>query len=137
LVSGSADSTVRVWDLNRCQNIQTQKEHNGDVYCARFDGQFKVVSGGADKFIRVWDTRTKEKAKQFSNDSIIFDCSLVENLIFTASGDNGIRIFDTRTGGLVRIIRAGNEANHSIFIKENVLAAGGLDKIARVNIFSA
>ena len=56
LASASADGTIKLWHVERAQDILTLRGHTGAVQCVAwsFDGQ-KLVSGGADGTVRIWD----------------------------------------------------------------------------------
>ena len=56
IVSGSDDSTVRVWDASTGALLHTLQGHTRDVMSVSFspDGK-RIVSGSYDKTMRVWD----------------------------------------------------------------------------------
>jgi len=55
LVSGSADSTLKVWDMKSKKLLMDLPGHADEVFAVDWspDGQ-KVVSGGKDKVLRLW-----------------------------------------------------------------------------------
>jgi len=58
LVSASADSTLRVWDIElEFQEERVMRGHIGHIYalCSLGNGQY-IVSGGQDSVLRVWET---------------------------------------------------------------------------------
>jgi WD40 repeat protein len=59
LASGSADRTIRVWDLATGRTARTLEGHTDKVAAVCFspDGR-TVYSGGHDKTVRVWDAET-------------------------------------------------------------------------------
>ena len=60
IVSGSDDSTVRVWDAATGQPVgQPLTGHTGAVTSVAFspDGK-RIVSGSCDKTVRLWDADT-------------------------------------------------------------------------------
>ena len=59
VVSGSADKTVRFWDVVTGAELQTLKGHSDYVRLVAFspDGK-QVVSGSEDKTVRLWDVAT-------------------------------------------------------------------------------
>lgn len=58
MVSGSRDTTLRVWDVStgRCEHVLTG--HVAAVRCVQYDGR-RVVSGGYDYMVKVWDPETE------------------------------------------------------------------------------
>ena len=55
IVSGSADKTIKLWDLNTYQCIQTLKGHEHFVYSIIQLNDGKIASGSTDKTIKLWD----------------------------------------------------------------------------------
>lgn len=55
MVSSSADSSLRLWDLREGRLLFTLQAHVGAVNAAAFsaDGNF-FASGGADQLVMVW-----------------------------------------------------------------------------------
>ncbi|CAI9101448.1 OLC1v1038778C1 [Oldenlandia corymbosa var. corymbosa] len=49
LFSGSTDQTIRVWDLQTLECIQTLRGHNDSVTCLIF-----LFSGSSDKSLKIW-----------------------------------------------------------------------------------
>ena len=59
IASGSADKTVRVWDLGTGKCLMTLEGHSSPVLavCWSPDGKY-IASGSHDKTVRVWDADT-------------------------------------------------------------------------------
>ncbi|VDP09008.1 unnamed protein product [Soboliphyme baturini] len=58
LAPGSADNTIKVWDLRSCQCVMTvNNAHRNSVTCLHFDDS-RIVSGSLDCTIKFWDVRT-------------------------------------------------------------------------------
>ena len=59
LASGSADKTIRLWDVATGKVVGILEGHTGPVTAVAFDPVGKsLVSGSADKTIRLWDAAT-------------------------------------------------------------------------------
>jgi len=59
LVSGSADATVKVWNMDSERLLTTLKGHEDEVWCSAIspDNEF-IVTGSKDKTIRLWRLAT-------------------------------------------------------------------------------
>jgi WD40 repeat protein len=56
IVSGSLDSSVRVWDARTGEHLRELQGHTDSIWSVAFspDGN-RIVSGSYDKSVRVWD----------------------------------------------------------------------------------
>lgn len=81
-VSGSADGTLRVWDVERREEIATLRGHSGAVFAAVYspDGA-RIASGGRDRVVRIWDSQRFEEVTQLHGHT-----SLVYSLAFSPDG---------------------------------------------------
>ncbi|MGH7201885.1 MAG: WD40 repeat domain-containing protein [Planctomycetaceae bacterium] len=67
LASASNDKTVRLWDLERKQQIKTLSTQAGVVYAVVFSPDGKhLVTACADKTVRLIDVQTGAEVRQFS-----------------------------------------------------------------------
>lgn len=57
LVTGSMDRTLRLWNWRTGQCIRTLEGHTAGVVCLSFDSNI-LVSGSVDKTVKVWNFRT-------------------------------------------------------------------------------
>ncbi|HBW58459.1 MAG TPA: hypothetical protein DEF27_11915 [Oscillatoriales bacterium UBA8482] len=59
LASESDDQTIKIWDIQTGECLQTLQGHRNKVRSIAFspDGQF-LVSGSEDKTVRLWDLDT-------------------------------------------------------------------------------
>jgi F-box/WD-40 domain protein MET30 len=57
LITGSMDSTLKVWDWRRGKCIKTLSGHTEGVVCLNFDSNV-LASGSVDSTIKVWNLRT-------------------------------------------------------------------------------
>jgi WD40 repeat protein len=108
IVSGSEDSTVRLWNANTRQPIgQRFRGHQKAVLAVAFspDGT-KIASGSVDKTIRLWDANTGKaigkplKGHRYSVVSVAF--SPDGKSIVSGSDDKTVRLWNIATGKQIR-----------------------------------
>uniref|UniRef100_A0A5S6QYA0 F-box domain-containing protein n=1 Tax=Trichuris muris TaxID=70415 RepID=A0A5S6QYA0_TRIMR len=99
IVSGSYDTTLKVWDLVSSQCFETLRGHAAAVLCLQFDHE-KIVSGSADDTIRMWDLRTCTcvMTMQKAHDAAVTCLQFNDRQIVSGSLDCTIKFWDVRTG---------------------------------------
>ncbi|CAK74902.1 unnamed protein product (macronuclear) [Paramecium tetraurelia] len=102
LGSGSADHSIRLWNVKTGQQKGKLDGHTGTVHsiCFSLDG-FTLGSGSADTSIRLWDIKTgQQKAKLDGHTSIVYSVCFSPdgNILASGSDDNSIRAWDVNTG---------------------------------------
>ena len=102
LASGSADKTVRLWDVETGDHLHTLEGHTKGVRSVAFsrDGQ-TLASGSIDRTIRLWDVETGDHFHTLEGHlgsvySIAF--SRDSQLLASASADNTVRLWDVNDG---------------------------------------
>jgi WD40 repeat protein len=118
IVSGSGDSTVRVWDACTGAALQTLKGHSSYVNSVAFspDGQ-QIVSGSYDSIVRVWDACTGAalqmlKGHSSSVSSVAF--SPDGQQIVSGSGDSTVRVWDAHTGAALQTLKGHSSSVSSV-----------------------
>lgn len=73
LLSGGADKTVRLWELESRQAITTFEGHTNHVLATAFnhDGT-RVASTGADREIKLWDIKSREQIISLGNKKSVY-----------------------------------------------------------------
>ncbi|KAI9009745.1 WD40-repeat-containing domain protein [Gaertneriomyces semiglobifer] len=106
LVLGSSnDCSVKIWQVGTGRSKHTLTGHIGKVYSARFTDEDRVISGSHDRTIKLWDLNKGFCTKTIFTLSSCNDvCPLSGDgtLIASAHLDTNIRIFDTRSGQVIR-----------------------------------
>lgn len=110
IVTGSADRSIRVWDITRHIYTQTTTfRHNSTTHCSDVSITQSIVSGHLDGGIRCWDLRSGDP---------VFDMPLLheggvtsvqwkpssDNEILTNGRDSTLKIVDARTKAVVRAV---------------------------------
>jgi WD40 repeat protein/serine/threonine protein kinase len=84
VAGGEEENTVKIWDVQTGQELQTLRGHSGDVWAAAFspdrEGQW-VASAGEDSTVKVWDSHTGTLVRSFRG-----HIGLVTSLAFSPDG---------------------------------------------------
>ncbi|MCE2802647.1 MAG: hypothetical protein P2975_02910 [Gemmatimonadota bacterium] len=138
LASGSADSTVRVWDVESGELLLTLGGDGGPVSCVAFspDGRW-LASGSADNVIRIWDAASGDLVRTLAGHT-----ALVSALAFGPNGrqlvsgaaDNTVRLWDVVTWTPVHTYRghAGKVTSVAVSPNGERIASGSWDQSVRL-----
>ncbi len=104
-LSGSADGSVRLWDVETGRELRRLDGHTALVSSVAFspDGR-KALSGGYDHTVVLWDLQTGQEVKRFKG-----PMRYINHVAFSPAGrrvlvcaEKSIRIFNVQTGQEVR-----------------------------------
>eukprot|EP00996_Jenningsia_fusiforme_P000309 NODE_125_length_3172_cov_24.896254_g115_i0.p1 GENE.NODE_125_length_3172_cov_24.896254_g115_i0~~NODE_125_length_3172_cov_24.896254_g115_i0.p1 ORF type:complete len:944 (+),score=163.69 NODE_125_length_3172_cov_24.896254_g115_i0:136-2967(+) len=110
LVSGSGDTTVRVWDCLDGACLATYYGHSGAVLSVNFDGNGTlVVSAGEDSAVRVWDTVSGECWRNLRGHlrtvwSAVINRSSTR--IVSCSEDRTLRVWDPASAKCIAVLNS-------------------------------
>lgn len=97
LMTGSYDSTVKIWDLQTGKVIRTLTGHNQGIRCLHFDDT-RLVTGSLDNSIRIWNWRTGACINTFNVHSRgVIGVHMADKLLASGSADNTIVVHDFST----------------------------------------
>ena len=110
LASGSADGTVRIWDVAiEKEIVDPPLRHRGFVSAVAFsrDGRL-LVSAGDDRIVKVWDTTTWKEVQSLRDPTGGVWCLAFHNdgrRIAWGGTDSTIKIGDVKTGEILHTLR--------------------------------
>jgi len=109
VISGSDDTTIKVWNLETGEHIRTMEGHNGSVNSLTVtpDG-LHVISGSDDKTIKVWNLETGEHIRTMEghNGSVsVVAVTPDGRCAISGSYDKTIKVWDMKTGGHIRTMK--------------------------------
>jgi WD40 repeat protein len=115
IVSGSADGSVKIWDLEAGRELWTMPEHEAAVKSVAYspDGR-RVVSGAADYSIRLWDAETGEGIRNITGHSNVVNSVAYSpdgRFVVSGSTDRTVKIWDAESGRNLRTLRG-----HSLWV---------------------
>lgn len=94
LATGSYDTTIKIWDTDTGDEIQTLRGHTCGIRCLQFDDT-KLISGSLDRTIKVWNWRTGECISTYTGHHGGVICLHFDSTILASgSMDNTVKIWN-------------------------------------------
>ncbi|NIM12342.1 MAG: DUF4365 domain-containing protein [Candidatus Aminicenantes bacterium] len=126
IVSGSADKTIKIWDMESGECRATLEGHKDEVRCVAItpDGT-RILSGSDDETIRVWDVQTTQKTATLKGHThLVLSVAVLPDgrkaLSGGAGADTMIKLWDLNSWKcLMELI------GHSNYIKSVAVAQDG------------
>ncbi|KAJ3358438.1 SCF ubiquitin ligase complex subunit cdc4, partial [Kappamyces sp. JEL0680] len=112
LVSGSYDSSVRIWNIVEGRNLHVCNGHRGKVYSVGYSHELnRAASGSVDATVRVWDTLTGANLFVLEgHESLVGLLELTPQYIVSAAADSTLRIWCPMTGVCHALLKNHNAA---------------------------
>lgn len=97
LITGSYDSTAKVWDIKTGQEIRTLTGHASGIRCLQFDDN-KLMTGSLDGTMRLWNWRTGQCLRVFAAHSEgIITLHFSGRYVASGSMDHTVRVWDSES----------------------------------------
>ena len=138
LASGSADCTVRLWDVRSGDCLKVLEGHQNWVMSVAFspDGS-QLASGSADRTVRLWDVHSGECQRVLAGHehgvwSVAF--ATTGDCLASGSADRTVRLWDARSGNCLKTLA---EHQHGVWAVAfspdgSQLASGSADQTVRL-----
>ncbi|KAH8921472.1 WD40 repeat-like protein [Atractiella rhizophila] len=132
LASGSAEGTVRMWDMRTGQSHRSLVGHTGPVTGLQFD-ESCLVSGSLDRSVRIWDLRTGGILETIKYEGPVTDVQFDSRKIAVAASENGVKLYNRTTLQHSSLVMNGhlNEATKLRFL-DRYLVSGSKDCTVKV-----
>jgi len=100
LVSGSYDSTVRVWKISTGEQLHVLHGHSQKVYSVVLDHKRnRCISGSMDSLVKIWDLDTGACIHTLEGHSLLVGLlDLRDERLVSAAADSTLRIWDPESG---------------------------------------
>ncbi|OBT75575.1 hypothetical protein VF21_05831 [Pseudogymnoascus sp. 05NY08] len=138
VVSGSNDSTVRLWDAATGAPLQTLKGHLRSVNSVAFSQDSRqVISGSSDGTVRLWDVATGalfQTIKGHLNSVTSVALSPDGRQVISVCGDSIVRLWDVTTGALLQTLKGHSSYVTSVAFSHNgrQFVSGSYDDTVRL-----
>ncbi|CCG22794.1 ubiquitin ligase complex component [Candida orthopsilosis Co 90-125] len=99
LMTGSYDSTIKIWKIETGECVKTLTGHTKGVRSLVFDNQ-KLITGGLDSTIKVWNYHTGQCIATYrGHDDAVVSVDFSNKSIVSGSADSTVRVWhvDSRT----------------------------------------
>ena len=128
LISGSSDTTVRVWDLANKEQVCCFTEHKGTVKCLAISRNNELVASGSDdKRVILWSLNKLECVKVLNGHSADVCCvgfDMQGKLAISATGIGEVMAWSLGNYQCVRRVMIGYEVFCAKVFDSNVWVAG-------------
>ena len=135
LASGSADFTIRLWDVATGSEATRLEGHTGEITSLVILPDGRLASGAVDNTIRLWDIATGAETAQLAGHgkSVIALAVLADGRLASGSDDRTIRLWDVKSGAEVACLTGhGDSVNALAVLADGRLISGSSDRTIRL-----
>lgn len=139
LASGSADGSIKIWDLSHGKCLHTLHENDGAVNATAFSTNGAQVASASSDIISVWDAGSGRRLQSFSghDGSIrLLSFSQDDQKLISYSFDRTIKTWSLRTGLCTESIATTSPACSATFSSDGQRIALGLFDDAVIEVWN-
>jgi WD40 repeat protein len=132
LISGSADNTIKIWNLETGACTQTLQGHQGGVRSLAL-AQGKLISGSFDNTIKIWNLETGACTHTLQGHQSWVNClAFAQGKLISGSFDNTIKIWDLETGACTQTLQGHQHSVNSLAFAQGKLISGSFDNTIKI-----
>ncbi|KAK9451889.1 WD40-repeat-containing domain protein [Limtongia smithiae] len=135
IVSGSKDTSIKIWDLKRSSLIATLHGHKASVLCLQFNAEENIiVSGDLDGKMIIWDMKElKYVSIILANLGGVMDIAFNSNYIVSAGRDKVAHLWSRESPHLrIRTLRGHHGAINCLKLHGDSVITGSADKSVKL-----
>jgi WD40 repeat protein len=110
LASGSKDLTIKIWNINTEECLETLRGHSGSIWDLQILSCNELVSCSDDATIKFWDMKTQKCVRTLNENALFGVTCHIRNFkkgeLCSTHSDGTIKIWDLITGKCVKSINA-------------------------------
>ncbi|XP_072931323.1 F-box/WD repeat-containing protein 7 isoform X2 [Epargyreus clarus] len=132
ILSGSDDTTLKVWSAITGKCLRTLVGHSGGVWSSQMVGDL-VISGSTDRTLRVWNAKTGQCLKVLAGHTSTVRCMhLHQNRVVSGSRDATLRVWSIPEGRCLRVLVGHLAAVRCVQYDGKVVVSGAYDFFVKV-----
>jgi len=134
LLSGSLDSTIRIWNVEKGTSKKFRHGHSSSVNTLVLNPNENIIISCSKDMIKVWDKATLACSKTMKMPITISSFSILSNSTCALGYDNNvIKVWDLKKRNYIHTFSGHTQRVTSIcLISEQLLASGSLDQTIRI-----
>ena len=110
IASGSADSTIKIWDITKTDPLFTLTDHSGQINALTLINNDYLVSCSNDKTIKLWSLSSYSIVKSWTASTLYVNALAFDSTLnVLASGDNAklVKVWDSSIWTNIKTTTAG------------------------------
>ncbi|KAF9409083.1 hypothetical protein HW555_011445 [Spodoptera exigua] len=132
ILSGSDDTTLKVWSAVTGKCLRTLVGHSGGVWSSQMVNDL-VISGSTDRTLRVWNAKTGQCLKVLAGHTSTVRCMhLHQNRVVSGSRDATLRVWSIPEGRCLRVLIGHLAAVRCVQYDGKLVVSGAYDYFVKV-----